>query len=378
MDITSPFSTSYIDLEITANYTGAGGAVGRVAIRVSGDVGGFRSAGIVMLTKGSTNPIKAIRSCTHAGGLVIQFQMRGTYSTVATALRWFSPSTWTVQQYRDDSALTLTVLDTIDVEKGNYAQIGIDNNFSVAQRIQATAAQIVTLGDKAILTKEAGDSLYNSVGRYVGVTALASGATYTVADVGKLFLRTASAATITIDCTNFLDGQWIDFLCTASGASITATITNASSKGSLVVEYGDRIVRYTYRLSDDTIYTSKSAVQTTKRSISVSFGDSYTTDVDIAFFRFGSDVQPKKYTVPFAGSISIASMDWETAPASEYKIRYKKNGGAWTDYNTATLSAANVYQAPSPEITFVAGDVFEFGCNQSGTSTILLVTFLES
>ena len=113
-------SNLFVAFEINANYEGVGGANGRVAFSFIGDIGVFRASGLQMLNKSATTPIKAIRSCYVSGGTSrIQVQMRGTYSTVTTIIRYMSASTtMSVLQYRDDSAESLIVLDTIDIATG--------------------------------------------------------------------------------------------------------------------------------------------------------------------------------------------------------------------------------------------------------------------
>jgi hypothetical protein len=65
-----------------------------------------------------------------------------------------------------------------------YTFVGVDNNFTAAQRCQATAAQVVALGAKGLLNKETGDSLYGNICK--AVTASTTGTIATTTGLEEL------------------------------------------------------------------------------------------------------------------------------------------------------------------------------------------------
>ncbi len=152
----------------------------RTTLSFSANVGLLNVQGVLIsraTTSGQFSEVRLCNSSASANLRLLQVRVKSVAPSAAYVdyLSLSAVSTWEIASitpigYRDDSAVVSTVYFSIVPETGTYATIASDNNFSVAQRCQATAAQILALGAKAIPNLEylamttAGDMVYATTG----------------------------------------------------------------------------------------------------------------------------------------------------------------------------------------------------------------------
>jgi hypothetical protein len=138
----------------------------------------------------------------------------------------------TSANYVDDTASVTTTLAE-PLLTGTYATIANDNNFSVAQRCQATAAQVVALGAKGMLNKETGDSLYGNICKAVTVSTTGTIATNT----GLEELTGTGDITRTLPAAN-ARGAGNCFELTIKNLKTSGTATLQKTAGDILLAFG--------------------------------------------------------------------------------------------------------------------------------------------
>jgi hypothetical protein len=101
------------------------------------------------------------------------------FTVISSTTAYFAASDIVIQNVNVGSTAPTGTIAITKSAPSQYAFVGVDNNFSVAQRGQWTAAQAVALGAKAILNKETGDSLYGNICKAVTVSTTGTIATAT-------------------------------------------------------------------------------------------------------------------------------------------------------------------------------------------------------